>query len=234
MSTTPTAPIERRTLHDELAERLRDLIIEGDLAPGEKLSEKDLCEQFGVSRTPLREALKVLSTEGLVLLTPHRGAAVSKLTLADLEEAFPIMGALEAISGELACARITDREISHLRALHDAMVTRHRAGDLAGYFELNQRIHQGILDAAGNPTLTQMQRALAGRVRRARYMANMTPERWAKAVAEHEDIIRAIEGRQAERLGLLLKTHLANKLVTVREALTGEAVEDDSTNRGKV
>ena len=234
MSTTPTAPIERRTLHDELAERLRDLIIEGDLAPGEKLSEKDLCEQFGVSRTPLREALKVLSTEGLVLLTPHRGAAVSKLTLADLEEAFPIMGALEAISGELACARITDREISHLRALHDAMVTRHRAGDLVGYFELNQRIHQGILDAAGNPTLTQMQRALAGRVRRARYMANMTPERWAKAVAEHEDIIRAIEGRQAERLGLLLKTHLANKLVTVREALTGEAVEDDSTNRGKV
>ncbi len=230
MSITPAAPIERRTLHDELAERLRDLIIEGHLAPGEKLSEKDLCEQFGVSRTPLREALKVLSTEGLVLLTPHRGAAVSKLTLADLEEAFPIMGALEAVSGELACARITDRELSELRTLHDAMVSRHQAGDLAGYFELNQRIHQGILEAAGNPTLSQMQRALAGRVRRARYLANMTPERWAKAVAEHEDIMLAIEARQADRLGFLLKTHLANKLITVREALIREAASDDWTS----
>ncbi len=223
-----TAPIERRPLHNELAERLRHLIIEGDLAPGEKLSERDLCSRFAVSRTPLREALKVLSAEGLVRLTPHRGAAVSKLTLEDLEEAFPIMGALEAVAGELACKHINDAEIAQLRTAHAKMITAYKAKDLGGYFTLNERIHETILKAARNPTLAQMQRGLAGRVRRARYMANMSASRWAQAVREHEAILDALERRDGERLAMLLKTHLANKLVTVREALTVD--EDGSRN----
>ena len=221
-----TAPIERRPLHNELAERLRHLIVEGDLAPGEKLSERDLCSRFGVSRTPLREALKVLSAEGLVRLIPHRGAAVSKLTLEDLEEAFPIMGALEAVAGELACRHIIDAEVAELGAIHAEMVAAYRACDLGGYFALNQRIHEAILRAARNPTLAQMQRGLAGRVRRARYMANMSADRWAEAVREHEAILEALTARDGEQLARLLKTHLANKLVTVREALLAD--EDES------
>jgi DNA-binding GntR family transcriptional regulator len=220
------APIERRPLHNELAERLRHLIVEGDLAPGEKLSERDLCSRFGVSRTPLREALKVLSTEGLVRLIPHRGAAVSKLTISDLEEAFPIMGALEAVAGELACRHITDEEIAQLQAIHMEMVAEHRARNLERYFALNQRIHEGILAAARNPTLAQMQRGLAGRVRRARYMANMSAARWAEAVREHEAILEALSARDGERLATLLKTHLANKLVTVREALLADEAKE--------
>jgi DNA-binding GntR family transcriptional regulator len=220
------APIERRPLHNELAERLRHLIVEGDLAPGEKLSERDLCSRFGVSRTPLREALKVLSTEGLVRLIPHRGAAVSKLTISDLEEAFPIMGALEAVAGELACRHITDEEIAQLQAIHAEMVAEHRARNLERYFALNQRIHEGILAAARNPTLAQMQRGLAGRVRRARYLANMSAARWAEAVREHEAILEALSARDGERLARLLKTHLANKLVTVREALLADEAEE--------
>ncbi len=217
-----TTPIERRPLHNELAERLRHLIIEGDLAPGEKLSERDLCSRFAVSRTPLREALKVLSAEGLVRLVPHRGAAVAKLTLADLEEAFPIMGALEAVAGELACRHITDTEIAEIGALHAEMVRAYEARDLSGYFALNQDIHEKIFAAARNPTLTQMQRGLAGRVRRARYMANMSAARWAQAVREHEEILAALSARDGGRLGMLLKGHLANKLVTVREALVAD------------
>lgn len=217
-----TTPIERRPLHNELAERLRHLIIEGDLAPGEKLSERDLCSRFAVSRTPLREALKVLSAEGLVRLVPHRGAAVAKLTLADLEEAFPIMGALEAVAGELACRHITDTEIDEIGALHAEMVRAYEARDLSGYFALNQDIHEKIFAAARNPTLTQMQRGLAGRVRRARYMANMSAARWAQAVREHEAILAALSARDGGRLGMLLKGHLANKLVTVREALVAD------------
>jgi DNA-binding GntR family transcriptional regulator len=225
MSMDVLAPIERRPLHNELAERLRHLIVEGDLAPGEKLSERDLCSRFGVSRTPLREALKVLSTEGLVRLIPHRGAAVSKLTISDLEEAFPIMGALEAVAGELACRHITDEEIAQLHAIHTEMVVEHRARNLERYFALNQRIHEAILAAARNPTLAQMQRGLAGRVRRARYMANMSAARWAEAVREHEAILEALSARDGERLATLLKTHLANKLVTVREALLADEAE---------
>lgn len=219
MSLNVAIPIPRRTLHDELVDRLRHMIIEGELAPGEKLSEKALCERFDVSRTPLREALKVLAAEGLVRLVPNRGATVAKLTLDDLEEAFPIMGALEAVSGELACAHITDGEIARLEKLHDEMVEKYRAGDLRTYFKLNEQIHQRILEAARNPTLAEMQRSLSGRIRRARYMANMSAERWAEAVAEHEAILAALKSRDGALLGTLLKNHLANKLHSVREAL---------------
>lgn len=219
MSIELAAPIQRRPLHNELADRLRHMIVEGELAPGEKLSEKDLCSRFGVSRTPLREAMKVLATEGLVLLTPNRGCTVAKLTLADLDEAFPIMGALEALSGELACRHITDREIARIRELHERMVRKFQARALSEYFKLNEQIHQLILSAARNPTLAQMQLSLSGRVRRARYMANMSPARWAKAVAEHEKILEALEARDGKRLAVLLKEHLANKLETVKEAL---------------
>lgn len=219
MSFTAAIPIQRRTLHDELVDRLRHMIVEGDLKPGEKLSEKDLSAFFGVSRTPLREALKVLGKEGLVSLVPNRGATVSKLTMADLEEAFPIMGALESVSGELACAHITDAEIAKLERLHNEMVEKYRTGDLKNYFKLNENIHSLILDAARNPTLSEMQRSLSGRIRRARYMANMSAERWARAVAEHEAILEALKERDGAKLGAILKTHLANKLESVRAEL---------------
>ena len=220
MSIDVAVPIQRRPLHNELADRLRRMIVEGELAPGEKLAEKELCSQFGVSRTPLREAMKVLATEGLVLLTPNRGCTVAKLTLADLDEAFPIMGALEALSGELACRHITDAEVARVRELHERMVRKYEVGALHDYFKLNEQIHQLILAAARNPTLAQMQLGLAGRVRRARYMANMSPARWARAVAEHEKILEALAARDGKRLAVLLKEHLANKLQTVKEALT--------------
>lgn len=217
------APIVRRTLHDELLERLRQMIIDGDLAPGDKVPERQLCDRFNVSRTPLREALKVLANEGLVTLTPNRGAMVSHLTLEDLEEAFPVMGALESLSGEMACAQITDAEIATIRRLHDRMVEHYEAGELAPYFKLNQDIHELILDAARNHTLASLYRSLAGRVRRARYLANMSPARWAQAVAEHTQILAALEARDGPRLAQLLKAHLANKFATVKEALERQA-----------
>ena len=215
------APIKRQSLHDELTERLRHLIIEGNLVPGAKLSEKDLCDTFGVSRTPLREPLKVLATEGLVELTPNRDASVARLTLSDLEETFPIMGALEAVSGELACRHITDAGIARVRELHARMVAKYKASDLNSCFKLNEQIHDAIMDAARNPTLAQMQRGLSGRIRRARYMANMSPTRWSHAVEEYEAIVEALAARKGKRLAKILKAHLTNKLETVRKALSG-------------
>ena len=208
--------IPRRSLHDELAEQLRNLIVEGVLEPGTKVPERDLCEQFGVSRTPLREALKVLAADGLVTLMPNRGAQVSKLTLSELEEVFPVMGALEALSGELACARITDSQVDDIRTLHGRMVEHYRSGELEGYFARNQEIHEAILKAAGNETLSVQYRSLSTRIRRARYIANMTSERWAQAVEEHEQMVRALEDRDAPRLASILRAHLSNKFETVR------------------
>ncbi len=216
------APIARRPLHEELAEHLRQLIIECALKPGSKISEKELCTQFAVSRTPLREALKLLATEGLVQLTPHRGASVTELTKEELEHIFPVMGALEALAGELACHHVTDAEIERAKQLQAELEAQHKSGDLRGYFHTNEEVHQLIFAAAQNPTLTQMSRSISGRVRRARYMANLSRSRWAAAVKEHRAILIALSKRDGERLGMLLKEHLANKFEVLREALFAE------------
>lgn len=216
---TPPDQIVRRTLHDELLERLRQMIVDGALAPGAKVPEKELCERFGVSRTPLREALKVLASEGLVTLTPNRGAMVADLTREDLEEVFPVMAALEAVSGEMACTNITDDEVAEIRRLHEKMIGYYNARDLSGYFRINQQIHELILKAARNPTLTSLYRSLAGRIRQARYLANMSRSRWAQAVDEHGQMIEALEVRDGARLAGILKSHLENKAETVMESL---------------
>ena len=211
--------IPRRSLHDELVERLRRRIVEGELAPGEKISEKALCAAYGVSRTPLREALKVLAREGLVLLTPNRGAQVSMLTVADIEEAFPVIGALEALAGELACERATDGEISKITLLHQKMLTAWKNRDRKKYFRLNQRIHEALAAAARNPVLDQMRAMLTGRVARARYYANISTPRWDQAMKEHKAILAALKARDGGRLGRVLKRHLRHKLETLREVI---------------
>ncbi len=212
------APVGRASLHDEVVERLRDMIVEGALEPGARVPERELCARFAVSRTPLREALKVLASEGLLELLPHRGAQVTRLTAADLDELFPVMGALEALAGELACAQITEAELAEIRALHYQMALHATRGELADYFRLNQRIHEAIMAAARNPTLARLYRGLAGRVRRARYLANMSKPRWDQAVGEHEAILEALEKRDGAALGRVLKAHLQNKCETVKES----------------
>jgi DNA-binding GntR family transcriptional regulator len=214
--------IPRRSLHDELVERLRRRIVGGGLAPGEKISEKRLCATYDVSRTPLREALKVLAREGLVVLTPHRGAHVTLLTMADLEEVFPVIGALEALAGELACERATDGEMSRISLLHLKMATAYKIRDREKYFHLNQQIHEALAQAARNPMLDQMRSTLDGRVSRARYFANISTSRWDQAMKEHEAILAALKARDGMLLGRLLKAHLAHKLETLREVIGDE------------
>ena len=214
--------IERRSLHRELVVRLRDLINEGELAPGLRITEKDLCGRFGVSRTPLREALRVLANEGLVELLPNRGARVARLTPADVEEIFPVMAQLEALAGELACRHLGEEELAEIQALHYQMVLHYRRRELAPYFALNQAIHEKILAAARNDTLAAMSRALAGRVRRARYIADMTEAEWAQAVAEHEEMLAALVARDGAALAEVSKRHVITKAETVRNSLLRE------------
>jgi len=216
--------IVRRSLHDELIDRLREMIVIGDLEPGSKVPEQGLAAKFGVSRTPLREALKVLASEGLITLTPNKGATISQLTLEDLEEAFPVMGALEALSGELACERISDAGIDAIRRLHVQMIIHFQANEMPEYFRCNQEIHNQILAAADNATLTSMYRSLSGRVRRARYVANISKKRWQQAVKEHEEIIAALSARNGSALSEVLKRHLVNKFETVKETIRAAGV----------
>ena len=211
--------LTRPALAVELADRLRQMIVDGDLEPGGKVPEKALTERFGVSRTPVREALKVLAAEGYVRLIPNRGSVVSKLTIKDLEEAFPVIAALEGAAGELACHNASDEEIAAIRKTNHAMHAAFEAGDMPRYFDLNQQIHGAILSAARNPMLLSHHRKVAQLVQRARYQANRTPKRWHEAVVEHDAIIEALEARDGERLGRLMKQHLEHKLEALRRAL---------------
>ena len=203
-------------LHEKIVEHLRDLIFAGELMPGTRVSEKDPCARFGISRTPLREALKVLAPEGLITLLPNRGARVAQLTPEDTEELFPVMGPLEALSGELACVCATDTDIAEVKPLHYQMALHHTRGEREDYFRLNQNIHRKIMETAGNPTLASVYDALAGRIR---YIANASQSRWDQAMVEHEAILAAFEARNGARLAVLLKSQLMNKLAEVKKAI---------------
>ncbi|MGI9401185.1 MAG: GntR family transcriptional regulator, partial [Rhizobiaceae bacterium] len=211
--------ISRKSLHQELVDRLQLLIISNRLEPGTKVPEKQLCEQFGVSRTPLREALKVLATDGLVRLEQNRGAWVTKITASEVEEVFPILGALEALSGELACKNISESEIRNIAKLHEQLLASFRNRNLDTYFKVNQKIHRAIMLAARNETLANYWQALTVRMQRARYLANMSDNRWADAVNEHEKIMHYLQQRDGKRLAATLKQHMKNKQKSVLQWL---------------
>ena len=213
------APIRRRPLHEEAVGRLRELIVQGALPPGERLNERLLSQQLGISRKPLREAIKLLASEGLVLLLPNRGAQVAPLDGQRLAETLAVMGALEALAGELACRHASEADIREVTALHDEMLQRRERADLAGYFRCNQAIHLKIVEASGNATLAHTYRKLNANVLRARYMANLSRERWDEAVREHDRILAALQCRDGARLKRLLEEHLARKLAAVPSAL---------------
>jgi DNA-binding GntR family transcriptional regulator len=213
----PSALINRQALHEAVAARLRDMIVEGRLAPGERLSERELCLQLGISRTPLREAFRVLATEGLIALPPNRGAQVVKLSAGDVRDTFDVMGALEGLSGELACRHVADSDITALRVMHEEMVTCHARGDLPSYYRINRVIHERINAIAGNPTLTRTYRALNDRLHALRFRSNYIKEKWDRAVADHGEMLEALAARDGEYLRRILVDHLAHKRDAVLE-----------------
>jgi DNA-binding GntR family transcriptional regulator len=201
------AAIQRPTLHEEIVVRLRTMILDGDLAPGAWIAEMKLCQDLGVSRTPLREALKVLAFENLITLLPNRGAVVTEVRVEEIAELFEIMDALEALVGRLAVERGEDGQIAELQSMHSALAEHHRKGRRAVYFELNQAIHQKIADLSGNQSLADTYSGFAGKIKRARYLANLSDARWAQSLLEHEEFMAALAGRDANLFASLLQEH---------------------------
>jgi DNA-binding GntR family transcriptional regulator len=208
-------PLKRKSLHQELADQLRDLIVSGELEQGKKVPEKDLCSHFGVSRTPLREALKVLANDQLISLKPNRGAWVTPITRANVGEIYPVMGALEGLAGEMACARLSNAGIARIKGLHQKLEKTYGAQDRAGFFEVNQNIHEEIMIGAENQTLSAQFQSLAIRIRQARYLAPVSAEQWALTFSEHEEMIACLEARDGPGLARVLRTHLEHKAATV-------------------
>ncbi len=200
----------------EIAARLRTMIQEGELPPGVRIDERAFCEAFDVSKTPLREALKVLVSEGLVLHRQYIGYRVAPLDLAELRATLETLHGLEAHAGELAAQRMSDAALAKIERKHQAMVDAHAAGRRTDYFRINQEIHQLIIDSADNVVLSGIYATLMSKVHRARGAANADMLRWQESHEEHEAIIAAMRERGRPRLAQILREHSEN---TAREVL---------------
>lgn len=211
--------IPRQVLHQEVAVRLRQRIVEGHLAPGAKLNERELSESLHVSRTPLREAIKMLAAEGLVELLHNRGAVVAQMSQQDVADTFEVIAGLEGQSGALAAQRITDDELAEIRALHYEMLAAYTRRDLPTYYSINAQIHTLINAAARNPVLTQTWRTVNARLQAMRFRSNVDEAKWKRAVKEHERMVELLAQRDATALRELMTQHLEHKRDAVLELM---------------
>jgi DNA-binding GntR family transcriptional regulator len=218
-------PIAPRVLHEHAAERLRQMIVEGRIAPGAKLNERELAAGLEVSRTPLREAIRRLAAEGLVELQPHRGAVAVQLAPQDIADTFEVIAGLEGQSGELAAARISAAELADIRALHAAMAEAHARRDLPAYYRRNAEIHDRINLAARNPVLARTYRTVNARLQALRFRSNFDEGKWVRAMEEHERMVELLAARDGPRLRKLLVAHLEHKRDAVLEQVASRALQ---------
>jgi DNA-binding GntR family transcriptional regulator len=214
----PGAGISRRYLHDEVVDRLRELILDGELAPKARVNELELSHRFGISRTPLREAIKILATEGLLELLPNRGARVASLSEQEIDEVIEVVAGLEATAADLACRRITDKEVAMIADLTDVMLRAWEREDEEVYFRLNREIHEAIMRASRNAILGGIYANLAGRIQRARYTAHKTAEQWRKAAEEHKEMLVLLKARDGAALAVLMREHIRGKKPVIAAA----------------
>jgi DNA-binding GntR family transcriptional regulator len=212
---TPCSPENRRPVADVL----RDLIVSGAVAPGTRLTEMELCRTFNRSRSPVREAIRVLTSEGLIELLPNRGVRVRLPDIEEILQTFSVIGTLDAMAGELAAANISIADTTRIRELHYSMVVAFEAGDLPNYYRLNQAIHQAIWQASENRILVQELERLNAWVRPYRFAVNVRHESWRKSVLDHENILIALINRDGRRLGQILRLHLPSKADVLRAQL---------------
>jgi len=198
----------RAGLVEKVADYLREHIVMDHFQPGQRLPERTLALELNVSRTPMREALKILAAEGLVVLSPRRGAVVAEVSPADIKEKAHVLSVLEQAAAELACERASDDDIAELQALHYEMKAAFLRRDRQNYFRLNQDIHNRIVALSGNASLIDIHTTLSRQLYRVRYLSNQKNEKWSIAMAEHEAIMAALESRDGERIGTELRNHL--------------------------
>ncbi|TWC05101.1 GntR family transcriptional regulator [Bradyrhizobium macuxiense] len=217
--------VPRVGLHEQAATRLRTMIVRGELAPGQSLGEADLSDALGISRTPLREALKQLANEGLVELRLNHSAVITPFRRAELAELFEAVSGIERCAAELAALRMEDADFERLEALQDKIEWHHGRGELRDYFQANQQIHSAIVGFARNAVLKATHEALLARAERARFFALSVLGRWDESVREHQDILAALRRRDAALAGQILAHHVRRTGEIVAETLDGKADE---------
>ena len=209
-------PLRGTSLHDGVAARLRDQVFERQLAPGSYIDELALAAQWQISRTPLREALKVLAAEGLVELVPRRGARVVELTDADAEQLFPVMAMLEGRCAFEATQRATADDLMQLQRLHDALERNAAARDLDGYYRVNHDFHSKVQALAANRWLDRATGDLRRFMRLWRSRQLKLPGRIDASINEHRVLLDAMLQRDAPRAERAMHDHLMAQLAALK------------------
>ncbi|PTW51402.1 GntR family transcriptional regulator [Rhodovulum kholense] len=204
---------------ERVADRLRDRIVKGDLPPGSRLVERKLSAELNVSRTPIREALKLLRVDGLVDISLHRGAQVVDYTAEEAEDLFDLIAVIESLAAERLAQRITADVLDRLETLHTRMLAQYEARDASTYFDTNTEIHDTIVVEAGNAVLTDSHRRVAMRARRGRFMAIFDADRWRQSVGEHETVMAAFRARDPAAAARIWRQHLRHSGESVAETL---------------
>ncbi len=218
--------VNRSSLSQQAIDLLREQIYNHKLAPGQRLDEAVLAEQLGISRTPLREALKVLSAEGLVDLQPHKGCFVTELTLRDMEEIFPIMATLEGRVAHEVASKRTPAQLKALDALHEKLEKHAAVDDVNRYYETNYVFHDQLQECAGNRWLQIVIGDLRKLLKLSRHHSLRLEGRLAASLAEHRALMKALHRQDADAAEQIMREHLLAQLEALREmSLAPEAVD---------
>ncbi|MFS4438168.1 GntR family transcriptional regulator [Paracoccaceae bacterium GXU_MW_L88] len=223
------APIEgRRTLCDEVADRLRELILLEKLAPGAPVRERELAEALKISRTPLREALRILEMEELIIYSPTRRPFVADPDLETLEQNLSVLGALEALAGEQACEHATDDEIAEIESICQAMIDGSDVEDPMTFFRRDMEFHKAIVAASRNRPLLQTQQQFNARLWRARFISSRRQPDRPRTLRQHEDVVRALVARNGPACAAALRRHLETAVENITKTRT-EEIEETKT-----
>lgn len=206
-------------LRDVVFETLRAAILKGDCKPGERLLEQQLSEKLGVSRTPIREAIRMLEQEGLAVTTPRKGAEVARMTLKGMEDVLEIRAALDDLAARLAADRITQEQLSELRGVKDDFEACTANGDVKRLAEADVRFHDIIYTATNNPKLINLLNNLREQLYRYRVEYLKDSRNYPKLVHEHEEILQSLTERDKERVAAVMKEHVDNQASAVRAVI---------------
>ena len=209
--------IQAKTLHQEVANQIRGMIRNGILVKGQKIDEKYLCESMGVSRTPVREALRMLSSEGLIDLIPNKGAYISQPPIKEIQDMFEVMSVLEGTCARLATKRMTTKDYSKIEALHKELEKHYSRQDHEAYLQNNNTYHVFIQELSGNKVLNAVINGLRQKILLYRHRQLYQPKRFKQSIQEHRDLLEAFRKRDAAFAERLMKRHLLKQC----EALVG-------------
>ncbi len=212
----PMSRIPIRSLSETVAQRIRDMIRRGVLKKGDRIVEKQLCDALGISRTPLREALRILKSEGLIDLLPHRGAYVAQPSMQDIRELFDVMSILEGACARVASQKMSNADFARVDKLHQKLEKHFEQKDHEKYLEVNHKFHSLIQEMAGNKLLNELLDGLRQKILLYRQRQLFQPDRFEASMNEHRLLLEALRKRDADAVESLMKTHLMNQCEALR------------------